>query len=82
MRRGARLVFEISEEADAQEIKKLFAAAPTTEHGVECEAVVSVKGSRGIISFNDRIEPTDHLVSILRTLPGVARAHYEYGYRY
>lgn len=82
VRRGARLVFEISEEADAQEIKKLFAAAPTTEHGVECEAVVSVKGSRGIISFNDRIEPTDHLVSILRTLPGVARAHYEYGYRY
>ena len=81
IKRGARLVFEVNEDADTDEIRKLFAGNPTSEHGVLCEAIVTLKTSKGCLVFNDRVEPTDHLVSILRTIPGVSKAHYEYGIR-
>ena len=81
IKRGARLVFEVNEAADTDEIRKLFASNPTSEHGVLCEAIVTLKDSKGCLVFNDRVEPTDHLVSILRTIPGVSKAHYEYGVR-
>ena len=81
IKRGARLVFEVNEDADTDEIRKLFAGNPTSEHGVLCEAVVTLKTSKGCLVFNNRVEPTDHLVSILRTIPGVSKAHYEYGVR-
>lgn len=81
IKRGARLVFEVNEDADTDEIRKLFASNPTSEHGVLCEAIVTLKDSKGCLVFNDRVEPTDHLVSILRTIPGVSKAHYEYGMR-
>ncbi len=80
IKRGARLVFEVNEDADTDEIRKLFAGNPTSEHGVLCEAIVTLKTSKGCLVFNNRVEPTDHLVSILRTIPGVSKAHYEYGY--
>lgn len=80
IKRGARLVFEVNEAADTDEIRKLFASNPTSEHGVLCEAIVTLKTSKGCLVFNNRVEPTDHLVSILRTIPGVSKAHYEYGY--
>lgn len=81
IKRGARLVFEVNEDADTDEIQKLFAGNPTSEHGVLCEAIVTLKSSKGCLVFNNRVEPTDHLVSILRTIPGVSKAHYEYGMR-
>ncbi len=80
IKRGARLIFEVSENVDSGGLQKLFASTPVSESGVLCEAIVHVKDAKGCLVFKDRVKPTDRLVSLLRTTPGVTKARYEYGF--
>ena len=80
LKRGARLVFEMNETADTNEIKKLLAATSKLENGVVCEVILNLTTFKGCLVCNDRLEPTDRLISLLRTVDGLSKVRYEYGH--
>ncbi len=72
----APLVVRVNEMADIEELAKRFAEAATDEKGVPVRLELIVGKRRGTANFIKPVNPTDHLVQMLRTTTGVVSAFY------
>ncbi len=70
------LIVRINEKADIAEVSKWFAEAATDEKGVPVRLELIAGKRRGTANFIKPVNPTDHLVQMLRTTPGVVSAFY------
>ena len=78
VKRGARLIFEIDESVKMDVLQKFFIEASLNGDGIFCEAILKLKHIKGCVVLDRRIRPTDRLVCLLKMVPGVRKAKYEY----
>ena len=78
VKRGARLIFEIDESVKMDVLQKFFIEASLNGDGIFCEAILKLKHIKGCVVLDRRIKPTDRLVCLLKMVPGVRKAKYEY----
>ncbi len=74
----ATLVVRISEKADIQEMLKLFQESPAEGFSVSVRLEIAAGKTRGTAHFAKPVNPTSHLVQMLRTTEGVLGAYYEH----
>ncbi len=70
------LIVRINEKADIAELAKWFTEAATEEKGVPVRLELIAGKRRGTANFIKPVNPTDHLVQMLRTTVGVVSAFY------
>ena len=70
------LIVRINEKADIADIAKWFTEAATEEKGVPVRLELIAGKRRGTAYFIKPVNPTDHLVQMLRTTAGVVSAFY------
>ena len=74
----ATLVVRISEKADVREMLKLFQESPAEDLSVPVRLEIAAGKTRGTAHFAKPVNPTSHLVQMLRTTEGVLSAYYEH----
>jgi len=70
------LIVRINEKADIAELSKWFTEAATEEKGVPVRLELIAGKRRGTANFIKPVNPTDHLVQMLRTTAGVVSAFF------
>ncbi len=72
----ARLVIRANDMADVSELFKWLTESTVPSDGVSVRLEIASQGRRGTLSLAQQVNPTDHLVQMLRTVRGVQSAHY------
>lgn len=72
----ATLVIRANDMADVSELFKWLTESTVPSDGVSVRLEIASQGRRGTLSLAQQVNPTDHLVQMLRTVRGVQSAHY------
>lgn len=71
-------VVRLTQDASISEIFQWIEKSKSEDAGVPVRLEIVAHGKRGALDLRTIVRPTDHFIQILRTIPGVKTAYYEY----